>query len=326
MKTIDMNCPNCGAPLKQTTDREKAVCDYCGYQMLLEREDTIEEIREKAHAKSYGYHKGKLDAEAEAQAQAAKKEKRRGIKKTAIIIGVILLIVIASVFSTTLSKPQINPYDYVQVSFQGVDGEGEVLLDIESGTEEIDTSYIHYEVSKDYQLTQGETITIYADSEQYRLSEKAKSYVVEGLDEYLKDLTDIPKEALEMIHLKAESELDYHLEYCKNAGTFESMMPVKLFLATDGKQTNKIYDVFEAHFVTEDGEETHYIVADFSDVIVREDGQISMSMSGDISLGNYIQIDVFWIRGYNSLEEVRAALLTGQDSYMELKELDLVQN
>lgn len=322
MQTIEMNCPNCGAPLKQSADKEKAVCDYCGYQMLLEHEDTIEEIREKAQAKSYGYHKGKLDA----QAEASKEEKRRGAKKTISIVGVILLIVLVTVLSAILSKPKINPYDYIEVNFQGVDGKGEVVLDIESSTDAVDTRYIRYEISKDRQLTQGETIIIYASSEQYRLSEEKKSYVVEGLDEYLKDLTDVPQKVLEMIHLKAESELDYHLEYCKNAGTFESMKPVKLFLATDGKRTNKIYDVFEAHFITEDEEETYYIVADFSDVIIRDGEQVSMSMSGDISLGNYIQIDVFWIRGYNSLEEVRAEILTSQDSYMELKELDLVQN
>ena len=48
MKMIDMTCPKCSAVLKVDDKKEKAVCEYCGYQVLIEREDTPEELRAKA--------------------------------------------------------------------------------------------------------------------------------------------------------------------------------------------------------------------------------------------------------------------------------------
>ena len=64
MKIIDLTCPKCGATLKPDLDKKTAVCEYCGHQMLIEQDETIEEIRTKARSKAYGYHKGRLEAEA----------------------------------------------------------------------------------------------------------------------------------------------------------------------------------------------------------------------------------------------------------------------
>ena len=75
-----------------------------------------------------------------------------------------------------------------------------------------------------------------------------KSYVIQGLNEYLKDLTDIPQEVLDI-------------------------------------------------------------------------------MPSGVYFGNLTQVQGWlWIMVYDSLEKVRAAILTSQDTSMELKELDLVQN
>lgn len=320
MKIIDLTCPKCGAQLKMESDKGKAVCEYCGYSMLIEKEDTMEEIRAKAQSKAYGYHKGRLEAEEEAN----KKKKYHKARNTVIMIGIIVLVITVSVAIRELSKPKINPFDCIEVSFQGKDGEGEAVIDVIRSAEGIDPNLIEFDISKDDHLIQGETISINATSTEYRLAEKTKVYTVEGLDEYLKDLDDIPEEALEIIHIKATACLELNLESSKKTGAFVEMKPVKLFLATDGKQTNELYDVFEAHFITDSGEKTYYVLACFDDVVIREGEQVSIDMSGGMYSGNLTQVEgSLWIMAYTSLEEIRADILTSEKSYMELKEKDL---
>lgn len=316
MKIIDLTCPRCGATMKPDLDKGHAICEYCGHQVLIKQEDTIEEIRAKAQSKAYGYHKGKLKAEEEAR----KKKKPKG---KLIAAGIVAAIVLSSVMSEELAKPRVNPFDCIEVSFQGKDGDGNIVIDI-ADTANIDVDNIDYEISKKRNLYQGDTVSINATSRDYRLTETTRTYTVEGLDEYLKDLEAIPEEALEVIHMKAEARLALNLERSKNAEMFVDMKPVKLFLATDGKQTNELYDVFEVHFTTRSGEKTFYVMAYFDDVIVRNSEQVSIDMSYGMYMGHLIQVEgSLWITGYNSLEEIRADLLTSQESYMELKELEL---
>ncbi len=323
MKMIDLTCPKCSATLKPNADNTKAVCEYCGYQVLIEREDTVEEMRAKAHAKSYGYHKGKLEAEAEAEARAAKKQKARKIKSKVIVAAVVALLILIPAAFTQLSKPRVNPFDYVEVTFQGTDGDGKVVLQTKS-SDNVDVNYIRFEISKKNDLLQGETITVRATSDEYLLEESTRTYTVEGLDEYLTDLESIPAEDLEIIHIKAESALELNLDSSKSAGFFLDMKPVKLFLTTDGERTNSLYDVFEVRFTTVDGEKTFYVMVVFDNVIIRDSEQVSISMSSGMYMGHITQVQGWLhIMAYNSLDEIRAELLTSQGSLMELKELDL---
>lgn len=320
MKTIEMTCPKCGASMKPDLDNGKAVCEYCGNVILIEREDTMEEIRAKAQSRAYGYHKGRLKAEEE----ASEKRKRRSRKTVAMIVGIFVLITMGPALAVELAKPRINPFDYIEVSFQGVDGKGEAVLHVVNTADNIDTNRIKFTISKDDYLVQGETISISAASTEYRFTEAARVYTVEGLDEYLKDLDNIPEEALEIIHIKAEAGLKFNLERCVNSGVPTDMSPVKLFLLTDGKQSNRLYDVFEAHLMTSEGEKTCYVVTYFKDVVIHSGEQVSMDMSGGMYFGKFFYVEPsLYITAYDSLEELRADILTNQDSYMELKELDL---
>lgn len=324
----DMTCPKCGGTMN--IDRTKGLisCAYCGYQMMTEKEESLAEIEAKAQSRSYGYHKGKLRAEAEAKAYADRNKKSE--KKISggwiaffVIAGIVLLGVLTN-GTKELAKPLVNPFDYIEVSFVGKDGRGEATLSRVLKEEEIDVNYIDYDISKSRNLLQGETITITASSNLYRLTEDSKTYTVDGLDEYLKDLTGISQEALDLIHAKAESALDLNIEKTKTAGYFVDMKPVKLFLLTDGKQSNELYDVFEIRFKTSSGEQTYYVMACFSQVIIREGKQVSLDMSSGIYLGGLTQVQgAIWIMAYDSVEDVRVSILTSLDRDMELKELDL---
>ena len=324
MKLIDMTCPKCGASMTPDLKKGLAECAYCGYRVLIEQEDSAEEIRAKEQSRSYGYHKGRLQAESEAKDRAAKKKKIRSVKKSVIIIGAIILFIILVNAGQVITKPKVNPFDCIEVSFQGKDGDGEMVVEWKAVGDNIDPQQIDLEISKKYNLYQGDTVTIKASCEEYFLTETTKVYTVDGLDEYLKDLDNVPQEALELIHTRAESVLELNLDRCKAVGVFKDMKPVKLFLTTDGKQTNELYDVFEVRFNTNNGEAIYYVLACFDDVIIRDREQVSIDMSYGMYFGNLTQVEgSLYIMAYNSLEEVRVSILTSQDTYMELKELAL---
>ncbi len=322
MKMIDMTCPKCGAIMQVDAEKEKAVCQYCGALFLLEQEDTLEEIQAKAEAKAYGYHKGKLAAQERAAAQ--KKKNRIKIPVPVIVIAIIVLIGVISVMAEHLSKPKVNPFDCIEVTFRGTDGDGEIVIDMTNTVPGIDVNRIDYDVSKESYLVQGETVSIEATSDDYRLAEKTRIYIAEGLDEYLKDLEILSEEALEMIHMQAEGVLELNLDTTKTLGYFTDMKPVKLFLVTDGKQTNELYDVFEVRFETDEGEVVYYVLACFDEVILRNGEQSFLNMSYGMYLGHLTQVQgPIYIMAYDSLDEIRNDILLNMESYMKLDERDL---
>ncbi len=243
MKNYDLTCPKCGALLKADRRKGVAVCDYCGYHMQIEKEYAAEEIFAAEQAKSYGYHKGRLKAEAEVIIA----QKFRALIISGIVFGIVALMVIIPAFAGYLMKPAINPFDYIQVSFQGNDGRGVVEIEMLNVSEDVDINRVDFDISKKSQLLQGEAITIQASSDDYRLSETTKTYVVEGLDEYLKDLENIPNEALEIIHTQAESSLKLNLQSSKDSGHFIDMeveeIRTKLLSSIEGDMVLKELDL-----------------------------------------------------------------------------------
>lgn len=168
MKMIDLNCPKCGAPIEPDMEKGRCECKYCGHQMIIEKEDTLEEIAAKAQSKSYGYHKGKLQAEAEAgiiREGITVQKKTLPVPLIIVIVLVIIGVVVAMV--PHLAKPKVNPFDYIEVSFRGTDGEGELVMKM-VGKDEVDPNRIEYDVAKDSYLSQGDTISILATSSEYR--------------------------------------------------------------------------------------------------------------------------------------------------------------
>lgn len=320
MKMIDLTCPQCGANIEPDPKAEKAVCKYCGYQALLEREDTLEEIAAKAQSKSYGYHKGKLQAEAEMAKETSGKQNPT-MKVALIVVIALVMIGVFAVVTSNVAKPKVNPFDYIKVSFQGTDGDGEVVMKM-VGKDNVDPNRIDYDISKMSDLIQGETISIVADSSAYRLTKDSQTYVVEGLDEYLKDIKDIPEETLQLIHQKAKSVQELNLSHDEEA--FESMKPVKLFLLTDGERESQLYVVHEVTFATENGKIICYVSTCFDGVVLRKGAEVSVYLPGGIYHGNAVGTGKtgFFISGFESLDAVRADILTSQEKNMELTERD----
>jgi len=149
-------------------------------------------------------------------------------------------------------------------------------------------------------------------------------YVVEGLDEYVKDVKDIPDSVLPLIHAKAESSLSINIDNAVGTGEFKGMKPVKMYLLSDGKQENELYDVYEAQFAGDGWEKTLYLMVGFSDVIVGNGGNGDLQISGGMYWGHITQVRG-WVHvmAYASVEEIYSELMTSKESGMTLTERDL---
>lgn len=316
MKMTDMTCPKCGAIMKMDSKKETVVCEYCGALFLLEKEETLEEIRAKAEAKAYGYHKGKMAA----RRTVSQKKSKKWIPF--LVVFILVFIAMGSAGYQEIIKPEVNPFSYIEVTFRGTDGKGEMIMEFTDVPEGIDVNCITYDASKERWLSQGESISIQASSSDYRLTEQVKTYTVCGLDEYLKDLDTLSDTAIEMINKQAEQVQELNLSHTGNY--FVDMVPVKMFLVTDGKRSNSLYDVFEVRFQTEEEEKILYIAAYFTDIIVRNNEQAPVNMSYGVYTGHLTSVQwSSFIMGYDSVDEVRQDILMNMESYLELKERDL---
>ncbi len=52
MKIIDLNCPGCGANMKANAELKKAICNYCGHEILIDNEKIELEI---SNGRQFGY-------------------------------------------------------------------------------------------------------------------------------------------------------------------------------------------------------------------------------------------------------------------------------
>ena len=305
MKTLDLTCSKCGATMKAETTKGIATCQYCGHQMIFEFGDKKETI---------------IYREREVLVEKTHSPKRVG---TAVFLGVVAVIMMFAAMGH-VSKPKINPFDYISVSFHGIDGDGELTMDVINVSTQVDANRIRFDASKDDYLLQGESITITAKSDDYRLEEEVKVYMVEGLDEYVKDVKDIPDSALPLIHAKAESSLSINIDNAVGTGEFKGMKPVKMYLLSDGKQENELYDVYEAQFAGDGWEKTLYLMVGFSDVIAGNGGNGDLQISGGMYWGHITQVRG-WVHvmAYASVEEIYSELMTSKESSMTLTERDL---
>ena len=76
MRLIDMTCPHCGSALKVDADRQKAFCQYCGTELLID--DEVKHVRyENAEQTGYEFEKGRLRAQMEADSYEPPKSKSK---------------------------------------------------------------------------------------------------------------------------------------------------------------------------------------------------------------------------------------------------------
>jgi DNA-directed RNA polymerase subunit RPC12/RpoP len=315
LEKIDLTCPKCGGNMERDAEHKSIRCPYCGHEVILQStEDNIEK-------KAYERQRGILHANAEAE-RAKKRSKLKGFFIAACVI--VAFSIAAAVYSA--AQPKVDPFEYITLSFSGTTGEGTaelVYLDDVKG--EVDPHKISYRLEQRSFLTEGGSVVVTAQSSEYNLSPKSKTFKVTGLDTYLSDLDSLSKKAIKMIHNKSDMTANMAV---KGAGTSVKPSSVKkhiMYLTTDGKKGNTLYDVYKVAYPEKNGgSATRYVVVYYTNIVVRDTEEPTMSYSRTMYTGQVIEaLDKSYggyMTGYKSLKDVKADILSHQSKAVTLQE------
>lgn len=112
-----------------------------------------------------------------------------------------------------------NPFDYITVSFSGMEPNGQMTYDIEDRAE---FSYISVSSDKSYNLKIGDEVTVTVDVwDEYalikecgvRVSETTKTYTITRLDEYVTSMDQVSKESMDKLIDLGEAAVYDSAEY-----------------------------------------------------------------------------------------------------------------
>lgn len=340
---IDLTCPKCNGQMEINEQQTQAVCPYCGYQAFFE-DESPERVQEIA----YAYRKGVLKAEEEAAKKAEKKaarnskkasttKKKSGKGRTAlIVIGIFLLIGLVSYAYERITAPEVDPFEAIDVVFEGSSGSGYAYVDVHSPTSGTYDAYdIDYEVSQRYGLAEGDTITVTATSTRYRLNPKTKVYTVEGLDLLLDDLEGLSGNAIDAIHARSVVTLNKAVSNSRVTAELQSLEPVVLYLYMENGSGsalshNVLYDVYKATFLVNGTMSSElYLVAYYDDIVVRDSTLATIDYDYTSTTGDYVEIgDQYsnmenyggYISGYKTLEEAKLGLQDRQYRASQMQE------
>lgn len=246
MKKISLKCESCGGTMQVSPDKTEATCPYCKHKFLIQKDPTLDELKEKEEKLSYAREKGIRDAISE--------NKRKNRKHTILamffaFIGIIVIAVICTFVDYFAKEYMENPFKCIDVSFDGIEGKGKLIMNDNNSCENY--SDLKFMPTKENNLNQNEKIKIVVTSDKYRFDEMEKEYTVTELSEYLKDLNNLTSEMINKIHETTKAELQNmgSVFYGKVA----SLEPYKFYLYTNNDKSNILYDVYKAKIKTRSG-------------------------------------------------------------------------
>lgn len=197
---------------------------------------------------------------------------------------------------TEVNANEINPFDYLIITYTGIAPRGQVSLEIDwSNTP---TNYLSFTANKTDGVSNGEKITVTAKciDEDYSLTETSREYTVEGLDAYATTLEDIPDEMKEKMLKQANDSITASCASWAEGNSLKGLEFLGYYFLT-GKlgfspsPYNEIYCVYKvkaditgskkdfADKQVECGEEFYYTFYRYSDVMILKDGTCSVNLS-----------------------------------------------
>ena len=249
MQKIDLTCPQCGASMRFSDDRSELLCEYCGHREFVEKKD-VEEA-------SYLYHRGRMRAEEEAAARRKKRERLPKIIALLVILGLFLTgfaVMLIGRVITEAAKPKLDPFQGVEVIYSGLAGEGTAALKTPENAffEELTgvPGRVSYRVEPAEGLSNGDKLTLTAESDEYRLSPRTVTVTVEGLNTYFASLDELNEERLQVLEekslrvVKEEDGEGNYIGFIRNEVLRIERYGIYLLAAEDPAR-NLFYDVYK---------------------------------------------------------------------------------
>lgn len=302
-------CPQCGGNMEIETQEGQQLlsCPFCGYSEVYEKELTIDEKIVLAHRLAHARESARLRAQEEYESRQKKNAAKRIVwkqsslpiwAKTLIPLVVVWLVIGAIILFSRCNptKKTVDPFQYVEVTFYGTDGEGKAAcrkLPVDGKENDI-----NYSFSSNSWLSEGDAITLTASGRSYNLKNRKETYIVSGLDLYVTDasqLDEAAKAALSELSEKAirvgfDGVEDYSWWVFEKRYDSYSARLVSRTLLSDGQRENSILDVYELTFTM--GEETGVAYAGYemTGVILRRNGEQPVAVKDGQFAGDYVYI------------------------------------
>lgn len=223
---------------------------------------------------------------------------------------------------------EIDPFDYITVSYTGV--EPNIYVEIEEDSSECDlVDYIYYDAEPYSGLSVGDEFTITADvdedyalSEGYKLTKTEKTYTVDGGDSYISSMDDIDEDTLATMKSDAEDEITAELASASYTVSDQTYIGSYLLSAKNTSSSyygNTLYLVYQATANDNDGEfsgVTVYMLVEYTDVIKKGDGTITYDDAYFPYQSSYIDDAWSYVYGYTDGSEMYNDIVTSNvDDY-----------
>ena len=179
-----------------------------------------------------------------------------------------------------------NPFEYVEVEFEGAAPYGKAS--VKADTEQKEIQYIEFSIDKEYDLSNGDKIVVTVNvTDIDRFIEEfnaipnpaSKEYTVEGLPTYAKSMSDFDESALDELKTKAEDI--YKAKWNKLEGNMDGLKNLtyvgNYFLTKKEEnpslKANQIYMLYKVDAEFDGKTYPHYVFIKFMDVAINSEGK-----------------------------------------------------
>ena len=280
IKTLSLICPSCGGRMELTADEEKAVCPYCGHEILIDNDDSAQKEYERRVAMAR--------AEEDIRDLKSKRQGRRRLKGWLIALCVIAGITLASVFIPSSPMHELvfprtaDPFTAVSLKFSGMSGKGSAELQLKDRSAEY-ADEARYEVVPEKGLSNGDTVTVKAKAPAgWRFEPAEKQFTVEGLTIWVTSTGELSEDNLAAIHSNTERLIreDWKDIISSSLATDLTYTPYRMYLFISDKDTsyeyNVLYDAYEVKVTKKDGSVyTGYEACRYNDLKIPADGVLT---------------------------------------------------
>ena len=206
--------------------------------------------------------------------------------------------------------PEYDPFEYIEVSFSGMDGDGDAAID-QLDTNPLDGVCYRFDDSS-YWLSNGDEITVtaycnsgdladYCEDNDYILTQSSMTYTVEGLDSYVASIDELTPEMLAELQTQAQDTItaSFDLEDGESV-TSVNYIGLYLFVTKDYDYSwnhNMVYLIYEVRIATPAGEILLYTYVGYDNIILLADGtneiydildtDMPYSWDGEVGIGEY---------------------------------------
>ena len=252
-----------------------------------------------------------------------------------------------------------DPFDGIEVTFEGIAPNGSA--DVNGEAKNKAAQDFRYDIDKYNGLSNGDTVTLtvsmyYDDPVEYCInnyglipSPLEKTYTVEGLDSYIRSLSDVSEDSLK--EMQSQAEDIYNANVAQNWGdgeTLKSLTYIGSYLLTNKNpddywgSDNALYLVYRAqvnNYYSNDGDTYNeinniYWYTMYTNLLVNPDGVTTVDVSSYRNPSDRVTIDTgissgwwstksWYYYGYSTLDELyKSVVASNADSYNHEENID----